>query len=323
MKIGILGAGHIAEKMAKTINSMNSPDYELYAVGSSNYERGKAFAEKYNIPKVYGSYEEFAKDGEIDLVYVATIHTMHFEHAMLCFENGKNVLVEKPFTVNKKQGEALLKKAKEKNLLISEAIWTRYMPSGKFLCSLKDSGIIGDITSVQATIGYELTNKHRMINLDCAGGALLDIGIYAIHLAIMVFGEDFTSCNGECLKHKSGVDGVDSITMKWENGVATLHATMMSETGNPGFIFGSKGYLKIDNINNPKIIVRYDNHNNAVETFDFSDQITGFEYEVMSCCNAIKNGEKECCKAPHRLTMKVTKAMDSLRKSWNITYPCD
>lgn len=321
MKIGILGAGHIACKMAQTINGMKSPEYQLYAVGASSYEKAEAFAKEYNIPKIYGSYEELAKDDNIDLIYVATIHTMHFEHTMLCLDNGRNVLVEKPFAVNANQAEILFKKAEEKNLLISEAIWTRYMPSGKFLCSLKDSGIIGDIKSVQATIGYPLTNKHRLISPECAGGALLDVGIYAIHFAMMVFGNDFTSCTGECFKLESGVDGVDSITMKWKNGIATLHATMLSETGNAGYIFGSKGYLKIDNINNPKIIKRFDNENKEVETYDFSDQITGFEYEVKSCCDAIKEGKTECQDAPHSLTVTVNKAMDSLLNSWGIFYP--
>lgn len=321
MKIGILGAGHIACKMAQTINAMKSPDYQLYAVGASSCEKAKAFAEEYNIPKAYGSYEELAQDENIDLIYVATIHTMHFQHAMLCLENGRNVLVEKPFAVNANQAEILFKTAEEKNLLISEAIWTRYMPSGKFLCSIKNSGIIGEVTSIQATIGYPLTHKQRLINPQCAGGALLDVGIYAIHLAMMVFGNDFTSCKGECYKLESGVDGVDSITMKWENGIATLHATMMSETGNAGYIFGSKGYLKIDNINNPKIIKRFDNDNKEVEIYDFSNQITGFEYEVKSCCDAIKEGKTECQDAPHSLTLKVNETMDALLNSWGIFYP--
>lgn len=323
MKIGILGAGHIACKMAETINAMDSSQYELYAVGSSDYEKSKNFAEKYSIKKAYGSYEEFVKDEEIDLVYVATIHTMHFEHALLCLENGKNVLVEKPFTVNKNQAEILFKKAKEKNLLISEAMWTRYMPSGKYLKQVADSKVIGDVTSVNATIGYNLVNVERMINLNCAGGALLDIGIYTLHFAMMVLGDNFTFCKGVCLKMPSGVDGVDCITMKWENAIANLQATMMSNTGNPGYIYGSEGYLKIDNINNPKIIDRYDGQNNFVESVDFSDQITGFEHEVMACCDAIKNGKTECDEMPHSLTLQVIDAMDELRKSWAISYPCD
>lgn len=320
MKIGILGAGHIAEKMAKTINAM-SGEYELLAVGASSLEKAQGFADEHNIPKAYGSYIELAQDKDIDLIYVATIHTMHFEHAMLCLENGKNVLVEKPFAVNAKQAEIMFNKAKEKNLLISEAIWTRYMPSGKFLKSIKDSGIIGEVKSVQATIGYALEHKTRMVSPECAGGALLDVGIYALHLAMMVLGDNFTLCTGECLKLESGVDGADSITMKWNNAIASLHATMMSQTGNAGYVFGAEGYLKIDNINNPKIITRWDNEHNLTQTYDFSDQITGFEYQVKACCNAINEGKTECEDAPHSITLKVNQAMDSLLESWGIFYP--
>lgn len=323
MKIGILGSGHIAEKMAKTINEMNNPEYQLYGVGASSSEKAENFAEKFNIPKCYGSYLELAQDNNIDLIYIATIHTMHFEHAILCLENGKNVLVEKPFAVNAQQAEIMFKTAKEKNLLISEAIWTRYMPSGEFLRQVKEKGIIGEVKSVQATIGYPLTRKERMINPKYAGGALLDVGIYAINFAMMVMGENFTECKGDCFKYESGVDGVDSITMKWENGIASLHATMLSETGNAGYIFGSEGYLKIDNINNPKIIKRYDNENNEAEIYDFSQQITGFEYQVMSCCNAIKNSKTECEDAPHRITLRVNQAIDALLHSWGIFYPLE
>ncbi len=321
MKIAILGAGKIASKMAQTLNMMNDEKYELYAVGSSSLEKSEDFAKKYNIKKAYGSYEELAKDSEIDLVYISTIHTMHFEHAMLCLENGRNVLVEKPFAVNKKQAQIMFDKAKEKNLFICEAMWTRFMPSGKYLEKIAADKVIGDVSSAQATIGYNIADVERMKNPALAGGTLLDVGIYALHFAIMVFGNDFVSCNGECVYLESGVDAAETMTMKWKNCIASLHATMFSETGNPGSVFGSEGYLKVDNINNPKAITRYDNGNNLVETADFSNQLTGYEYEIIGSCRAIENGEIECAEVPHSLTLQVMETMDKLRYDWGVKYP--
>lgn len=323
MKIGILGAGKIAGKMAQTLNMMNDEKYELYAVGSSSLEKSENFAKNYNIKKAYGSYEELAKDSNIDLIYISTIHTMHFEHAMLCLENNRNVLVEKPFAVNKKQAQIMFDKATEKNLFITEAMWTRFMPSGKYLQSVAADKVIGDASSVQATIGYNISNVERMINPALAGGALLDVGIYSLHFAMMVFGNDFISCGGECVHLYSGVDAAESMTMKWDKSIASLHATMLSETGNPGYVFGSEGYLKVDNINNPKIITRYDNSGSLVETVDFSKQFTGYEYEIIGSCRAIESGKTECEEVPHSLTLQVMETMDKLRKDWGVKYPCD
>ena len=146
MKIAILGAGRIAVHMAETLAGMD--DVEAYAVGARELERAEAFAEKYGFTKAYGSYEEMLADKEIDLVYIATPHSHHYKHAKMCLEAGKNVLCEKSFTVNASQARALFKLAEEKNLLITEAIWTRYMPSRKIIQDIVESGVIGQCEKV-------------------------------------------------------------------------------------------------------------------------------------------------------------------------------
>ena len=143
MKIAILGAGRIAVHMAETLAGMD--DVEAYAVGARELERAEAFAEKYGFTKAYGSYEEMLADKEIDLVYIATPHSHHYKHAKMCLEAGKNVLCEKSFTVNADQARALFKLAEEKNLLITEAIWTRYMPSRKIIQDIVESGVIESV----------------------------------------------------------------------------------------------------------------------------------------------------------------------------------
>lgn len=321
MKIGILGSGFIAGKMAETINLMNRDDVELYAIGASSLEKAEAFAEKYNIKKFYGDYESLAKDNDIDLIYIATIHTMHYEHAILCIKNGKNILVEKPFTVNYSQAKEVFDIAKEYNVFVSEAMWTRFMPSADFFAGLEQSGIIGSLESLTANIGYNIRDVKRINSPECAGGALLDIGIYPIHLAMMLFGNDIEDIFGKCTYLESGVDAVDSIIMNWKSGKsATLQATILSDSSNPGYIYGSDGYVFIDNINNPQKADIFKN-GECIETVDFSNQITGFEYEVEKCINDISKGKKESEAVNHKLTLTVMKYMDTLRKSWNVIYP--
>ena len=157
MKIGILGAGGIAVQMAKTVAGMK--DVENYAVAARSLERAQAFAEKYGFSKAYGSYEEMLADPLVDLVYIATPHSHHYLHAKMCLEAGKNVLCEKAFTVNADQARKLFTLAKEKNLLITEAIWTRYMPSRKMIDDIISSGVIGEVTAVTANLNYAISEQ--------------------------------------------------------------------------------------------------------------------------------------------------------------------
>ena len=187
MKIGILGAGGIAVQMAKTVAGMK--DVENYAVAARSLERAQAFAEKYGFSKAYGSYEEMLADPLVDLVYIATPHSHHYLHAKMCLEAGKNVLCEKAFTVNADQARKLFALAKEKNLLITEAIWTRYMPSRKMIDDIISSGVIGEVTAVTANLNYAISEVERIRKPELAGGALLDVGVYTINFASMVLGD--------------------------------------------------------------------------------------------------------------------------------------
>ena len=154
MKMGILGAGRIAVTMAQTIAQM--PDVTSWAVGARSLERAQKFAEEYGFEKAYGSYEELAADPELDLIYVATPHALHAEHIRLCLEHGKNVLAEKAFTLTADQAREVLALAEQKGLLLTEAIWTRYMPMRRKLEEVLESGVIGKPTSLWANLSYYL-----------------------------------------------------------------------------------------------------------------------------------------------------------------------
>ena len=160
MRIGILGAGGIAHKMAETVGGME--EAEVYAVASRSLEKAEDFAKQYQIPKAYGSYREMAADPSVDLVYVATPHSHHYEHVKLCLEHGRHVLCEKAFMINSSQAKEAVRMAREKKLLLAEAIWTRYMPSRTIIREAVESGIIGEVTSLTANLGYVIKHKEQI-----------------------------------------------------------------------------------------------------------------------------------------------------------------
>lgn len=319
MNIGILGSGTIAHKMAYTVSRMEH--VTLMAIGSRSKEKAQEFADKYGIPKAYGSYEELAADKDLDLIYVATPHSRHFEDIMLCLENGRNVLSEKPFTANALQAEKAIALAEEKGLYIGEAIWTRYLPMRFTLDDIVKSGVIGEITSLTANLGYAISHVERLIKPELAGGALLDLGVYMINFALMVFGTDIKEIKSSCVKNEYGVDIHNSIIMKFaDDKTAILHSNANSNTDNMGIIYGSKGRIEFKNTNNCEGITVFLN-DGTITNYETPPQITGFEYEVDASVKAISEGRTECDEMPHCEILRVMKIMDSLRAEWGIRYP--
>ena len=319
MKMAILGAGGIAQTMANTINGMK--DVEAYAVAARDLERAQAFAQEYGFKKAYGSYEEMLANEEVELVYVATPHSHHYKHSRMCLEAGKNVLCEKSFTVTAEQARELFALAEEKKLLITEAIWTRYMPSRKMINDLIADGVIGEVTSLTANLNYELSHSKRIWDPKLAGGALLDVGVYPINFARMVFGDTMTESHSTAV-FKGGVDIMENMTLIFEGEkMAALHSSVCSASERNGAIYGTKGYMLVTNINNPEKITIYDKNHQVVAEHFPPKQITGYEYEVEACRKAMAEGAQECPEMPHEETIKVLEIMDSMRKSWGYEIP--
>lgn len=186
VKIGIIGAGWIAEQMAITLRGMTG--VEAYAIASRSMQNAREFADRWGFARAYGSYEEMLDDEQVQLVYIATPHSHHLEHARMSLLRGKPVLCEKAFTANARQAEELLNLAHERNLFITEAIWTRYMPLSQTINKLIADGAIGHPMTLSANLGYPIGNRERLMQPALAGGALLDLGVYALNFASMVFG---------------------------------------------------------------------------------------------------------------------------------------
>ena len=320
MKFAILAPGKIAHMMAKTVTQLE--EVECYAVASRSYDRAEAFAKQWNFEKAYGSYEKLAEDPEVELVYIASPHSHHYEHAKLCLEHGKHVLLEKAFTVNAAQAEELIALAKEKKLLLAEAIWTRYMPSRKMINDIIESGVIGEVTAVTANLSYTVSHVERIRKPELAGGALLDVGVYPINFASMVLGDKVKDVKATAI-FQNGVDILDSIAMVFEGDrMATLQCGAREISDRMGSIFGTRGYMQVQNINNPEKITVFDTEHKEVASYVVPEQISGYEYEVESCMKAIHEGKTECPEMPHAETIRIMKIMDDIRKSWNYEIPC-
>lgn len=321
MKVGILGAGNIARSMAAALGGLDQ-SVEAWAVASRDLGKAREFAEKWGFQKAYGSYEELAEDPEVDLIYIATPHSHHYEHARLCVEHGKAVLVEKAFTVNARQARELIRLARERKVLVAEAIWTRYMPSREMISGLVESGVIGRVTSLSANLGYLVGDVERMRKPELAGGALLDLGVYPINFAMMVFGDEIREVSSACVKTETGVDSQDSITLIYEDGKAAfLYATMLAQTDRQGVINGDKGYIEVQNINNCEEIRVFDLERKMTARYEVPPQINGYEYEVLACREALEKGEIECPQMPHSEIIRVMEIMDGIRESWGIHFP--
>jgi predicted dehydrogenase len=322
VKVAIMGTGKIAGVMADTLKGMKG--VTCYAVGSRTMENAEKFAKFYGIKKAYGSYQELVDDSKIDLVYVATPHSEHFENVKLALNAGRNVICEKAFMLNESQAKEVFDLAKEKNILLTEAIWTRYMPMRTKLLEVLGSGVIGEPTMLTANLGYNISYKERIAKPELGGGALLDLGVYVLNFASMVFGNDISDIASICTFNNLGMDMQDSITLRYANGkMAVLNATALVNSDRSGIIYGTNGYVVVENINNPESITVYDNAYKKVATYKRPKQISGYEYEIEACVKAISEGWTECPQMPHSESLKIMNMMDFIRKSNNIRFAVD
>ncbi|MCQ2213504.1 MAG: Gfo/Idh/MocA family oxidoreductase [Bacteroidaceae bacterium] len=320
--VGIIGAGWIADKMAISLAPLS--DYQVLAIASRSLEKAQAFASQYGIQKAYGSYEELVQDADIDLVYIATPHSHHYDHALLAINAGKPVLVEKAFTANVRQAKEVLEAAKQKGVFITEAIWTRYMPLSHKVKELMDSGIIGEPRVLTATLCYMMENKERIVRPELCGGALLDLGVYSLNFARMYFGTDIVKTVTNCILGPTGMDMQESMSLTYANGrMANLQSGALCLNDRQGIISGTEGYIRVDNINCPELIEVYRNYELVERIERPADMVTGYEYQVMECKRCMDEGLLESPMMPHEETISIMQQMDDMRKEWGVKYPMD
>ncbi len=322
MKVGIIGTGWIAEKAAITLNGLTG--CEAYVVGSRSQVTADAFARKWNIPKAYGSYAQLMSDPDVDLVYIGTPHSHHYEVAKEAILAGKPCLVEKAFMANVRQTREIIELAHEHRVFLAEAIWTRYQPAVGIVRRLIADGRIGEPRLITATLGYSMGNKPRIMRPDLCGGALLDLGVYVLNFVRMFTDSDIQSIDGYCVKSDTGMDLTNTITMILSDGiVANVQSSASCVGDNIGVIAGTEGNIIIDNVNNPQTITVNGPDRTFVETIRVPRQITGYEYQFLACREALQEGLLEPREMPHAEVLYIMQLMDDLRQKWGVRYPMD
>ena len=322
LRVGIIGAGWIAEKAAITLNGLET--CEAYAIASRTLDKAQAFAEKWQIPQAYGSYTELINDPAVDLVYIATPHSHHYDVTKEALMADKPCLVEKAFMANLRQAKEIVDLAHERKVFLAEAIWTRYQPVVQMVRDLISNGRIGEPRLVTATLGYSMGEKPRIMRADLCGGALLDLGVYALNFVRMFFPADIVGIESQCVKSKTGMDLTNAISLVLADGMlCNLQSSAQCVGDNIGVVAGTEGNLIIDNINNPQQITVNGPDRTYIETIRVPQQITGYEYQFQACRQALTDGLLEPREMPHRETLYIMELMDALRAKWDVRYPMD
>lgn len=318
---GILATGGIARKFAEDLERV--PDAEIVAVGSRTRESAEAFARRYGIPRAYGSYEELARDPDVDIVYVASLHPGHKEHALLCLNEGKAVLNEKPFTVNAGETEELIRTARSKGLFLMEAMWTRYLPAIRKVREWIADGRIGEVRSMHAAFGYNAVRDPdgRLLNPHKAGGALLDVGIYPVSFASLVFGRQPERIDSIAHIGETGVDEHNAMLFAYPDGkTATLQSAVQLQLVNDCHISGTRGNIRIPLFWMARS-AELETENGETERFAYNGDRIGYAFEAEEAGRCLREGLTESPDMPLDETLAIMRTMDALRRQWGLRYP--
>ncbi|WP_282180421.1 Gfo/Idh/MocA family protein [Maribacter stanieri] len=320
IKWGIVGAGNIAHSFSKDLALVNGG--KLVSVASRNLEKAQAFADEYDAPNAYGSYEELFNSKTVDVIYLATPHTSHANLSIAAMKAGNAVLCEKPIGVNKSEVEQMVAVAKENNVFLMEALWTRFNPTIKKVKELVDNGTIGDIGYLHADFAFYALDRDengRLLNPDLAGGSLLDIGIYPIFLAYLMLGlpKDIKASSNF---YKTGVEMQCSMIFNYDNAQAILYSGLNSNSEKKAEIAGSEGSIFI----HPRW------HETTGYTIEKDGESTsnevgkrgkGYVHEIEEVQDCLASGKKQSDLWSHQNSLDLIEIMDSVRKLTGIVFP--
>ncbi|KAM9480779.1 trans-1,2-dihydrobenzene-1,2-diol dehydrogenase isoform 1-T1 [Clarias gariepinus] len=330
LRWGICSAGKISHDFTVALKTLPPEEQQVVAVAARNLKRAEEFAQKHCIPKVYSSYEELAKDPEIDVVYVGTIHPHHLPVGIMFLNAKKNVLCEKPLAMNLREAKELVATAKTNNVFLMEAVWTRFFPASLEISRLLAQEAVGEVKLVRADFGACLKNISRSVEKELGGGALLDIGIYCLQFVLMVYdGEkpESIQASGVCLD--SGVDESMVVTLKFSRErLAVCTCTIAVDLPNEAVIFGTKGTIKVPApMWSPTSLIV-----NGKETqypvpepylpLNFINS-TGMRYEAEEVRQCLLKGLKESSRMSHQDSALLAAIMDECRKQVGVVYSQD
>ena len=318
---GILGTGAIAAAFATALRQVT--DATLFAVGSRSQTSADDFAQTYDLVRAFASYAELAADPDVDVVYIASPHTAHFEHTMLCLGAGKHVLCEKPFALNSTQTEQMVALAKHNGLFLMEAMWMRFIPLIIELRRRVDAGEIGQVRMIQADFGFRAPrNPHsRLFNPELAGGALLDLGIYPLAFSALLLGAP-TEITSLANIGTTGVDEQSAYVLKHEGGeLSVLASALRTQTSMSAWVYGTDGRIHLPKqFWRAKEMVLYRNEMQP-ESIHLPYTGNGYQFEAQEVVDCLRAGKTESGIMPLRDSESLMGTMDTIRRQWGLTYP--
>ncbi|MFJ9952644.1 Gfo/Idh/MocA family protein [Kitasatospora sp. NPDC091207] len=319
---GVLAPGGIAAAFVEALRTHTGQ--RVVAVGSRDAVRARAFADRFGIPRAYGSYAELVQDGEVDIVYVASPHSGHFEQAMLAVEAGRHVLVEKAFTRNAREAEELIEAARKRGVFLMEAMWTRFLPHIDVVRQVLAAGLLGEVHTVLADHGQamEPDPAHRLFAPELAGGALLDLGVYPVSFASMVLGP-FASVTAVGTKAFTGVDGQTTIVVTGGSGAhGVLNTSLFAVTPTTASISGTLGRLEIDGPFYGSTRVRLIGRDNTpIDTFVPVRRDGGLSYQAAEAARCVAAGRLESELMPLSETLDIMRVLDGVRRDLGVAFP--
>jgi len=324
IKWGIISTGHISDKFAKALAIL--PDAELTAVASRNLNTAKEFAGRHNIPKAFGTYQELADDPDIDVVYIGTPHTFHLENSVMCMRKGKSVLCEKALTINADEAREMVRVAREENVFLMEAMITRHVPLVKKALKWIEDGRIGEVRMVKASrcARGEFPSGARQLNPELGGGSLLDVGVYVISFASLIFGKSPVESVGLGHIGDWGSDEQGVAVLKYDKGeIADLSFALRTAAVNEAYILGTEGYIKIDDVF--AVPTKASLFINKKEADVIEEPIIGnaLNYEAEEVMRCLKEGLKESPYMPLDESIRIMEIMDKIREPWGLKYAND
>jgi len=312
MKFAIIGAGKIAAKFCAAVRM--TAGAELVAVGSKDLGRARLFAEKNDVPLYFGSYEQMLDSVEIDAVYIATTHNFHYENIKLCLSRGKHVLCEKSMLTCKKDAVELFALAKEKGLLLAEAMWSRHLDTVKMVKRWIADGEIGDVKLAVLIAGFksEVPDTHRLVNPELGGGVVYDIAVYAIEAATNLFGNGVKDVRHTLHRGQAGADMTVNILLDYGDFTANLVCTLAANQPGGLLVAGSGGYIKMDSFISCGDCCLYKDGQAPVR-FE-SPFENGFQFEIAEFMQCVSEGRTESRIMPPEDTIKCAEIFDMILK---------
>ncbi len=320
---GVIGTGGIA---ALQVQDLLTAGLRVAAVGSRSRERADAFAERFGIPGRHGSYQDLVEDPSVDVVYVATPHPMHAENALMAIAAGKHVLVEKSFTINAAEARTIVDAARTAGVFAMEAMWTRFLPSMVRIMELIRGGAIGEPRVLLADHNQYIPHSRapRLHEPDLGGGAMLDLGVYPVSFASLVFGTPKTITSRGTLTDL-GVDELAAMILEYESGAqSSLHTGFMTPGPNVASVIGSDGRIDIDAVwYTQTSFTRYDRDGHEQERYTETVEGRGMQYQALEVERCVRDGRLESAIMPLDESVSIMETMDTVRDQIGVVYPSE